>query len=95
MSLGQLRRLAQQLAELGALKNDSGLQKEIEFEIKLRALLAEYGCTLKNVIKLLDPQANRHGATQFTPKTTSKAREVKVYKHSQTGRDEGRESQDA
>ncbi|MNC03358.1 hypothetical protein PS726_04687 [Pseudomonas fluorescens] len=79
------QQLAQQLAELEVLKKDSGLQKEIEFETKLRALLAEYGFSLTNVIKLLDPQANRRGAAQVAPKTTRKARKVKVYKHPVSG----------
>jgi hypothetical protein len=33
------QQLAAQLAELESLKNDSGLQREIEFETKLRDLL--------------------------------------------------------
>ena len=33
------RNLAAQLAELESLKNDAGLQREMEFEKKLRSLL--------------------------------------------------------
>ena len=47
------QQLAAQLAELEALKNDEGLQREIEFEKKLRALLAEHGVGLRQVIELL------------------------------------------
>ncbi|WP_166363484.1 histone-like nucleoid-structuring protein, MvaT/MvaU family [Pseudomonas akapageensis] len=79
------QQLAQQLAELEALKKDSGLQKEIEFETKLRALLAEYGFSLTNVIKLLDPQANRRSVVPTPSKITRKAREMKVYKHPVSG----------
>lgn len=48
--------IAKQLAQLDALKNDGRLKKEIEFEEKLRTLLAEYGFSLRDVIVLLDPQ---------------------------------------
>lgn len=37
------QQLAAQLAELEALKNDSALKQEMEFETKLRSLLNEYG----------------------------------------------------
>ena len=49
--------LAEQLKQLDAMKNDDGLQKEIEFEQKLRGLLAEYGFSLREVRLILDPQA--------------------------------------
>lgn len=51
--------IAEQTARLEALKNDQKLQKEIEFENKLRALLAEYNYSLRNVIALLDPNAGK------------------------------------
>ncbi|ELN4741089.1 hypothetical protein RZ737_004895 [Escherichia coli] len=35
--------LAAQLKQLNELKNDDGLKREIEFEEKLRELMAEYG----------------------------------------------------
>jgi hypothetical protein len=79
------QQLAAQLAELETLKNDSGLKKEIEFETKLRSLLAEYGYSLKNVIALLDPQAGRRAPAAVPQKGTRKARDVKIYKHPNTG----------
>ncbi|MGE8174804.1 histone-like nucleoid-structuring protein, MvaT/MvaU family [Pseudomonas fluorescens] len=79
------QQLAAQLAELEALKNDSGLKKEIEFETKLRALLAEYGFSLKNIINLLDPQAGRRAPAVVAAKGTRKPRDVKVYKNPNTG----------
>lgn len=51
--------LAQQLAELEAMKSDGAIQSEMEFENKLRALLGEYGYSLREVIGILDPQALR------------------------------------
>jgi hypothetical protein len=79
------QQLASQLAELEQMKNDSGLKKEIEFEKKLRELLAEYGFSLKNVIALLDPQASRRAPVTVAQKSTRKARVVKVYKNPHTG----------
>jgi len=79
------QQLAAQLAELESMKSDSGLKKEMEFEDKLRALLAQYGFSLKNVINLLDPQAGRR-APVVKPKTGSrKPRQLKVYKNPHTG----------
>ena len=49
--------LADQLAALESMKSDSGLQAEMQFESKLRGLLAEYGYSLRDVISLLDPAA--------------------------------------
>lgn len=81
------KQLAEQLAELESMKSDSGLKREMEFESKLRALLAEYGYSLRNVISLLDPQAgSRKSAVAVTSeKTTRKARELKVYKNPNSG----------
>lgn len=39
------KHLAKQLQALEALKGDASLKQEIEFETKLRALLAKYGYT--------------------------------------------------
>lgn len=52
--------LAAQLAELEAMKGSSELQAEIAFETKLRELLSKYGYSLRDIINILDPQANRH-----------------------------------
>jgi len=81
------QQLAQHLAELESLKNDSGLQKEIEFETKLRALLGEYSFSLKDVINILDPQASRRSQLQAVApvKAQRKARDMKVYKNPHTG----------
>lgn len=78
------KHLADQLAALEALKGDSGLQKEIEFEGKLRELLAEYGKSLRDVVSILDPKA----ATKTAPvpqKSTRRARTVKIYKNPHNG----------
>ena len=79
------QQLAAQLAELESMKSDSGLKKEMEFESKLRALLGEYGCSLKDVINLLDPQAGRRAPATESKSGTRKPRQVKVYKNPHTG----------
>lgn len=51
--------IAEQQKRLEALEGDGKLQKEIEFETKLRNLLADYGYSLRNVIAVLDPKAGK------------------------------------
>lgn len=80
------QQLAAQLAELESMKNDSGLKREMDFETKLRALLAEYGYSLQNVINLLDPEAGGRRVPAAQAKANSrKPRQVKVYKNPHTG----------
>ncbi len=75
-----------QLTELETLKNDDGLKKEIEFEQKLRELLAEYGYSLRNVVALLDPQAaTRRAPVAPEAMATRKARVLKAYKNPHSG----------
>jgi len=75
--------IAEQQARLEALKNDQKLQKEIEFENKLRALLAEYGYSLRNVIALLDPNAGKPAVAPT--KVARRERTIKRYKNPNTG----------
>lgn len=69
---------------LAALQNDEGLQKEIEFESKLRKLLAEYNYSLPGVIALLDPAAAK-GRQAAAAKPARRERTTKVYKNPNTG----------
>lgn len=75
--------LAEQLAQLDAMKNDDGLKKEIEFEKKIRALLAEYGFSLREVKLILDP----HARAERAPAAASprKERQLKVYINPNSG----------
>lgn len=78
--------LAAQLAELEAMKGSSELQAEIEFETKLRDLLAKYGFSLKDIINILDPQASRRAAAPAAAeKSPRRARQVKQYKNPHNG----------
>jgi hypothetical protein len=79
------KHLAEQLQALEALKGDAGLKKEIEFETKLRELLAKYGYSLQNVINLLDPQKSRRAQPVASGAGTRKARKLKVYKNPHSG----------
>jgi len=79
------KHLAEQLHALEALKGDVGLKKEIEFETKLRALLAEYNYSLQNVINLLDPQGSRRALAIDNKAGSRKPRSVKIYKNPHTG----------
>ena len=81
------RHLAEQIQALEAMKGDKALEREIEFEGKLRTLLGEYSKSLKDVILILDPvNGLKLGKTSSAPeKATRKARSVKVYKNPHTG----------
>ena len=79
------QQLAAQLAELESMKNDSGLKREMDFESKLRALLGEYGYSLKNVIALLDPQAGHRAPVAESKAGSRKPRQVELYKNPHTG----------
>lgn len=77
-------KLAEQLAQLDALKNDVGLKKEIEFESKIRTLLAEYGFSLREVKLILDPHARAERAPA-TAVSSRKERQLKVYINPNSG----------
>lgn len=77
--------MAEQLHALEALKRDSGVKKEIEFETKLRGLLDHYGFSLKHIINLLDPQSTNRRQTPATASGARKPRKLKVYKNPRTG----------
>jgi hypothetical protein len=79
------KHLAEQLQALEALKGDASLKLEMEFETKLRALLAKYGYSLKDVVNLLDPQAGRRTPAAQSQSSTRKPRQVKVYKNPESG----------
>ncbi|BFO07155.1 hypothetical protein ALQ08_200107 [Pseudomonas syringae pv. delphinii] len=79
--------LQEQLSALEALKNDSGLQREIEFENKLKSLMQEYDANLGKIIAILDPASSlrKINARSEGDRQQRKPREVKVYKNPHTG----------
>lgn len=71
---------------LEQLNSDERLQKELEFEKKLRALLGEHSKSLRDVIAILDPNAGgktKNNAAQ--PTAQRRARTLKRYRHPETG----------
>ncbi|EJL04365.1 MULTISPECIES: histone-like nucleoid-structuring protein MvaT [Pseudomonas] len=76
--------LQQRLADLS---KDDKLQKELEFEGKLRTLMGEYSKSLRDIIALLDPEAKSSKAPRGAVKTTGtkRARKVKQYKNPHNG----------
>jgi len=79
--------LAEQLAHLESLKNDGALKKEIEFEEKLRALMNQYGKSLRDIIAIVDPALSR-GVVRRGPgagQVSRRERAIKVYKNPHSG----------
>jgi hypothetical protein len=75
--------IAEQQKRLEALKGDEKLKREIEFETKLRALLADYNYSLRNVIALLEPNAAKTAAAPV--KGARRERALKRYKNPNNG----------
>ncbi|SDI26483.1 H-NS family protein MvaT [Pseudomonas delhiensis] len=79
--------LAEQIAHLESLKNDDKLQKEIEFEKKLKKLMEAYGKSLRDLILILDPQALSAAPSRADrgAKTRRRERAIKVYRNPHSG----------
>jgi hypothetical protein len=69
------------------MKGDKGLEKEIEFETKLRNLMGEYSKSLRDIVSILDPNVGSKGSKGGAPeaKATRRARTVKIYKNPNSG----------
>ncbi|MGE8066169.1 histone-like nucleoid-structuring protein MvaT [Pseudomonas sp. NPDC089569] len=73
-------------SRLESLKTNDGLQKEIEFETKLKSLMGEYSKSLRDIIALLDPKAvSKNAASTTKAGNTRAARKVKQYKNPHNG----------
>ncbi len=77
--------IAEEMARLESMKEDKKLQVEIDFERKLKGLMAEYDKSLRDVIMILDPFVARGSAKADEGKGNRKPREVKIYEHPDTG----------
>lgn len=88
-ALQEFRSLQQTIRELtdrmNSLSNDSKLKQEIEFEEKLRALMAQYNKSLKDVVAILDPESKLGNGKPSKAGGTKRARKVKQYKNPHTG----------
>lgn len=70
---------------LQSLNENEGLKKELEFEQKLRELMAQYSKSLRDITAILDPQQSpKREASKPTGKQR-RERQVKVYEHPDTG----------
>jgi len=67
---------------LESLQTDSRLQKELEFEEKLRGLMGEYGKSLRDIIGILDPNSQQK---QAPAKPSRSQRKVKRYVNPHNG----------
>ncbi len=80
------RELQEQLALLEKLQADTGLQSEMEFEDKLKALMGEYGMDLAKVVSILDPQSVELEPAAPAVVKQRRPRQVKVYVQPVTGK---------
>lgn len=88
-ALQEFRTLQQTIRELtermNALSNDTKLKQEIEFEEKLRVLMAQYNKSLKDVVTILDPDNKLANGKTTKAGGVKRARKVKQYKNPHTG----------
>ncbi|WP_455233675.1 histone-like nucleoid-structuring protein, MvaT/MvaU family [Geopseudomonas aromaticivorans] len=80
------RELQEQLALLEKLQADTGLQSEMEFEDKLKALMSEYGIDLAKVVAILNPQPSELEPAAPADVKQRRPRQVKVYIQPVTGK---------
>lgn len=69
---------------LAAMDSDESLKKEKAFDEKLRALMGEYGKSLRDIIQLLDPERLKSDKKAGTTKG-KRSRKVQVFKNAETG----------
>ncbi len=77
------RALQEQLALLERLQADSGLKRDIDFEEKLKSLMADYGVGLNTLIDILDPPLAK--SVQAEVVSQRRPRQIKVYLNPVTG----------
>ncbi len=80
------RELQKQMALLEQLQADASLQRDMEFEEKLKALMADYGVDLATVVAILDPQPVELESPAPVAVKTRRPRQVKVYVQPVTGK---------
>lgn len=60
--------LRRQLQQLDTMKADSALQRDLDFETRLRELLAEYDLNLQDAVAILDPDRARVASAAPSPR---------------------------
>lgn len=79
------RELQKQMALLEQMQADVSLHREMEFEDKLKALMADYGMDLAKVVSILDPQSIEVEQAAPAGAKQRRARQVKVYLNPHSG----------
>jgi hypothetical protein len=73
-------------ARLNDLQQSDKLKKELEFESKLRGLMAEYNKALPDIIAILDPESRGTKTVRAAkPATGRRTRKMKQYSNPNTG----------
>ncbi|MNZ29416.1 hypothetical protein D3C78_466640 [compost metagenome] len=80
------RELKKQMALLEQLQADTSLQREMEFEEKLKALMGEYGIDLTQVVAILNPQPVELEPAAPADVKPRRPRQVKLYVQPVTGK---------
>lgn len=80
------RELLKQMALLEQMQADVSLQREMEFEEKLKALMADYDMDLAKVADILNPQPVEHEEIAPAAVKQRRPRQVKVYVQPVTGK---------
>lgn len=80
------RELQKQMALLEQMQADASLQREMEFEEKLKELMSGYGVDLAKVVAILNPQPVELEADEPAAVKQRRARQVKVYVQPVTGK---------
>lgn len=80
------RELQKQMALLEQLQADASLQREMEFEEKLKMLMGEYGIDLAKVVAILNPQPVELEPVAPAAVKHRRPRQVKVYVQPVTGK---------
>ncbi|HBP0221229.1 TPA: DNA binding protein [Pseudomonas aeruginosa] len=65
-------------ARLASLQQDSRMKAELEFDTKLRSLMSEYNQSLRDIVILLDPQAQTRDS-KSQPTSGRRERKLKRY----------------
>ncbi|SDT33790.1 histone-like nucleoid-structuring protein, MvaT/MvaU family [Pseudomonas oryzae] len=80
------RELQKQMALLEQLQADASLRREMEFEDKLKALMADYGMDLAKVVVILNPPPVELEPLAPASVKQRRPRQVKVYVQPATGK---------
>lgn len=85
----EYRELEQTIAaakeRMTAIETDPEFASDKEFETKLRALLGEYHRSLRDIIKILDPESSRPASFRTAVPKTRRARQVTRYTNPENG----------